>query len=259
MKIKEIVSRHNPTFGTFLKLLKGRGVKKYGITFLSGPKQVWEVLRDFPDRSAGILLSKNQDVPGEILPEDITVYRLGLDLFQEIDIYGTNQPILLVRVEPFPSWTDGQWPSGCTLFVPFQDPVNVGAVIRSAAAFGVPRIVVLREAAHPFNYKSTRVAGSALFRIPLFEGPSIRDLGRSRVPMITLSPKGEDIAGYRFPLTFGLLPGMEGPGLPDNLRDMTALAIPMEDDVESINSALATGIALYQWRIGLERSSQLSS
>ncbi|MFX0200597.1 MAG: TrmH family RNA methyltransferase, partial [Candidatus Hodarchaeota archaeon] len=63
-----------------------------------------------------------------------------------------------------------------------------------------------------------------------------------------------DIAKYKFPSSFGLLPGLEGPGLPDNLKQMTSLAIPMEPRVESINAALATGIALYLWRSRLQKS-----
>jgi len=248
MKVKDIGSQRNPIFRKFLSLLKGQGVKKYGMALLSGPKQVKEVLRDFPDQCAGIVLSKKQDVPNGIISKRLTTYRLGADLFREVDIDGTGQPILLVQVEPFPKWSDEQWPDGCTLFVPFQDPTNVGAVIRSAAAFGVSRVVVLKEAAHPFHHKSIRVAGSTLFRIPLFEGPSIKELDKTEVPIITLSPEGRDIAKYKFPSSFGLLPGLEGPGLPDNLKHMASLAIPMEPRVESINAALATGIALYLWR-----------
>jgi tRNA G18 (ribose-2'-O)-methylase SpoU len=66
--------------------------------------------------------------------------------------------------------------------------------------------------------------------------------------VVTLSPQGEDIGNYRFPETFCMIPGLEGPGLPGNLKDANALAIPMEPGVESINAALATGIALYLWR-----------
>jgi len=253
MKVKEIVSRNNTIFKQFLRLLRGQGTKKHGVALLSGPKQVREVLRDFPDRCEGMVLSKNQDVPERIIPENITIYHLGSDLFREIDIYGTDQPILLVRVEPFPLWTDELRPSGCTLFIPFQDPTNVGAMTRSAAAFGVSRVVMLREAAHPFHHKSARVAGSSLFRVPILEGPSIKELGDTKAHMITLSPEGKDVGEFKFPPTFALIPGLEGPGLPANLRHLTSLAIPMVPGVESLNAALATGITLYLWRSRLKK------
>jgi tRNA G18 (ribose-2'-O)-methylase SpoU len=248
MKVKEINSQKNLTFRKFVKILKGQGIKKHGLAFLSGPKQVGEVFKDFPDRCVGIVVTKKQDVPKEGMPDKITVYRLGTDLFREIDAHGTNQPILLIRVNPLPEWVDKHWPSGCTLFVPFQDPTNVGTVTRSAAAFGVRRVVLLKEAAHPFHHKSVRAAGSSILKVSLLEGPSIRELRKTRAPLITLSPKGKDIGKYRFPNTFGLLPGLEGPGLPETLRNATPLAIPMEPGIESINAALATGIALYLWR-----------
>ena len=254
MKLKDIDSPRNPTFRKFLKILKGEGIKKHGLAFLSGPKQVGEVFKDLPDLCVGIVVSKKHDVPKEAMPDQITVYRLGTDLFREIDAHGTKQPILLIRVDPLPEWVDKHWPSGCTLFVPFQDPSNVGAVIRSAAAFGVSRAVMLREAAHPFHHKSIRAAGSSILRVPLFEGPSIKELEKTRVPLITLSAKGKNIARYKFPNTFGLLPGLEGPGLPETLRNATPLAIPMEPGIESINAALATGIALYLWRSKIKRN-----
>lgn len=254
MKVKEIESQRNHTFRRFLKILKGQGIKKHGLAFLSGPKQVGDVFKDFPDRCVGLVVTKKQDVPRRSMPDEITVYRLATDLFREIDAHGTNQPILLIRVDPLPEWGDKHWPSGCTLFVPFQDPSNVGAVIRSAAAFGVTRVVMLREAAHPFHHKSVRAAGISILRVSLWEGPSIRELQKTRAPLITLSPKGKNIARYKFPTIFGLLPGLEGPGLPDSLKHATPLAIPMEPGIESINAALATGIALYVWRNKINRN-----
>jgi tRNA G18 (ribose-2'-O)-methylase SpoU len=108
-------------------------------------------------------------------------------------------------------------------------------------------VVVLKEAAHPFHYKSTRAGGSALFRVPISDGPSIQQLGSAKFPIITLSAEGEDIRKFAFPESFCLLPGLEGPGLPLELRHLKLLSIPMERGVESLNAALATGIALYLW------------
>lgn len=130
----------------------------------------------------------------------------------------------------------------------------MGAVIRSAAAFGVARIVLLKEAAHPYHHASLRTAGSAVWRTRILEGPSISELKVTGVPLVTLSPQGKDLGAYRFPQSFGLVPGLEGPGLPHVLRRAECLSIPMSPGVESLNAALATGIALYAWREQEKRS-----
>jgi len=248
VKVREIVSHYNPTFRRLKKLLKTKGVDKYHQTLIAGRKHVIDVLRDFPGQCTGLVVSQKGSIPPEIPTKDLTVYRLDPKLFREIDEVGTDHPILLVHTTPLEDWADNRWPPGCTLFVPFQDPTNVGAVIRSAVAFGVPRAVMLAESAHPFHPKSVRVAGSTVFRIELLKGPSIKQLGRTMFALITLSPKGRDIRRFRFPPTFGLVPGVEGPGLPTEMNESTSLAVPMEAGVESLNAAMATGIALFLWR-----------
>lgn len=245
MRIREISSRDNPRFKDFLRLLGGQPLKKHRFSLLSGPKQVAEVLNEFRDRCEALVFSRAHSLP---VPQVIEGYCLSAELFREVDVYNTKQPILLVRAEPLPEWHHSQSAQGCTLFVPFQDPANVGAVIRSAAAFGVSRVVILKEGAHPFHHKSIKVAGSAVFRLPLLAGPSIQDLGSEPIPIITLSPGGQDITEYDFPPIFGLVPGMEGPGIPSKLEGLPTLSIPMMSGVESLNAALATGIALFVWR-----------
>jgi tRNA G18 (ribose-2'-O)-methylase SpoU len=248
VKAKVITSDDNRVFKMFQGLFRAQGIRKSGFALLSGARQVKEILRDFPERCAGLILREEQDVFDRVLPETVHRYHLTPPLFRKLDVYGTDQPILLVRVEPFPLWYPDRWPTGCTVLVPFQDPTNVGAVIRTAAAFGVARVVMLKEAAHPFHHKSSRVAGSALFRVPLFEGPSIRRLRVVNAPLIALSPDGEDVGRFAFPATFGLIPGLEGPGIPPGLRRGVTLSVPMQPGVESLNAALATGIVLYLWR-----------
>ena len=66
--------------------------------------------------------------------------------------------------------------------------------------------------------RASRAAGSALFQVPLVHGPSIRDLSSRQVPIIALDASGPELGEVPFPSTFGLVAGIEGPGLPGPLR-----------------------------------------
>jgi len=46
---------------------------------------------------------------------------------------------------------------------------------------------------------------------------------------------------------------LEGPGIPEALKGAESLAIPIRQEVDSLNAALAIGIALYQWRVSQEK------
>ena len=136
------------------------------------------------------------------------------------------------------------------LLVPFQDPANVGAVVRSAAAFGVKKIMLLEEAAMPFHPKSIRASGAQVFHMDFIMGPSIFKLKNLGTPIVTLSTDGVDMNKFEFPESFALLAGVEGPGLPDNFQTDFKISIPIEPIVESLNASVAVSIALYEWRKG---------
>ncbi len=243
--VREITSESNPTFQRLLDLLGGRGIRKHGEAILSGPRLCAEMMARFAGQVTGWLTGAKGFPPPS---EAITWYRFSDSLFKELDVVGTHAPLLLVKVPRFEPWSgDAPWAPGCTLFVPFQDPENVGAVIRTAAALGVARVVVLREAAHPFHPKSSRAAGPALFQVPILTGPSLSELHASGVPLIALDTTGPELSDAPFPETFGLVVGVEGPGLPTALRAGERRRIAIEPGVESLNAAAATAIALYIW------------
>ena len=245
--IREVASEANPTFKLASDLLTGRGIRKHGQALLAGSRIISEVIERFPDHVLGYLTDSKGEAPPTIDPA-IPWLRLTDPLFRTLDVAGTRSPLLLVRVPAIEDWSpDDPGPVGCTLFVPFQDPENVGAVIRSAAAFGVPRVVLLKEAAHPFHPKAARAAGPALFQVKLEQGPSIRDLRGGSAPLIALASDGPNLADEPFPERFGLVAGIEGPGLPDHLRDGPTRRIPIQPGVESLNAATAAAIALYAW------------
>ena len=253
--IREVSSEANPTFKLCRELLTGRGIRKRGQAILSGRRPIAEVLDRFPEHAEAWITEPDGEAPPVVT---LPWLRFAAPLFKEIDTSGTRSPLLLVRVPETPEWSDAlDWPLGCTLFVPFQDPENIGALIRSAAAFGVSRVVLLKEAAHPFHPKSVRAAGPALFQVPLFLGPSIQEIASNRFPLIALDIDGEELGRSPFPERFGLIPGVEGPGLPIRLREGPKRRVPISEGVESLNAATAAAIALYVWRQASDRTCQI--
>lgn len=246
---RDIISAANPTYRLAHDLLTGAGIRKQGRALMAGPRLIGEVLRKFPERAIAWFSGPDGPPPSPIEGRDpLDWYRLERALFETLDVSGTHSPLLMVSLPSMPAWSDADpWPDGCTLFVPFQDPENVGAVIRSATAFGVPRVVLLKEAAHPFHPKAVRAAGPALFQVALQTGPSLTDLRSSQTPLIALSTDGPDLEAEPFPTRFGLVVGLEGPGLPPELRSGPRRRIPITPGVESLNAAVSAAVALYAW------------
>ncbi|MBC2710483.1 MAG: 16S rRNA (guanine(527)-N(7))-methyltransferase RsmG [Desulfosarcina sp.] len=246
-RIKVIESENNGIFKDLKKLQGGRGVKKQGKTLVCGARLVAEVMQRSPERCLAWISAGERHPPPPDAPCNLEWVQLAPDLFQILDLFGTRSPIILYDVPTLEPWrSDEGLLSGCSLLIPFQDPENVGAVIRCGAAFDADRIVLLSESANPFHPKAIRTSAGTVFSTRLFHGPSLGAIPED-LPVIALASSGRPLARVSFPESFLLLPGMEGPGLPDRW-ERDAVAIPMAPGVESLNAAVATAIALYEWR-----------
>jgi 16S rRNA (guanine527-N7)-methyltransferase len=244
--VRIIESENNETFRDLKKLLAPRGIRKHLQALVFGQKQVSETLARIPGKCVAWISRGDRQPPPDAAPRHLKWYQLAAPLYEALDLFGTAFPILLVKIEEIPKWAPSEGlEDGCTLFVPFQDPENVGAVIRSAVAFGVARIILLAEAANPYHPRSLRASGGAVFSAGLFEGPSINDLPED-LPIVPLSKEGKRISNFKFPSKFGLLPGIEGPGLPGRFRE-EAVSVPISMEVESLNAVVAAAIALFVW------------
>ena len=246
-RIRVIESESNTIFKDLKKLLGGRGVKKQGKTLVCGTRLVAEAMERSPERCLAWITSGNRQQPPSDASGDLEWVQLAPDLFQTLDTFGTKHPIVLFNIPAPAFWRpEAGLRSGCSLLVPFQDPENVGAVVRSAVAFDVDRIILLAESANPFHPKAVRASAGTVFSARLFQGPSLSEIPQD-LPVIALASSGKPLAQARFPKSFCLLTGMEGPGLPPRWQ-ADAVAIPMAAGVESLNAAVATAIALYEWR-----------
>ena len=243
-----ITSAANPKYKLWKSMLDSRGIKKTGICLVSGSKTIHEIVKLHPEKIRGLIVHNRSEVDTGGLSPDIPVYFLSNQLYRELDVFGTGYPLLLTAL-PEISAFERCWDNhDVVLLIPFQDPSNVGAVIRSAAAFGFYSIVMLAEAALPFHPKSIRAGGTALFEVTYYRGPSINDLETLQYPAVALSSGGKPIEFFSFPDRFALLPGMEGPGLPEDHFAGNIVSIPMEPHIESLNAGVAASIALYEIR-----------
>ena len=119
------------------------------------------------------------------------------------------------------------------------DPGNVGALLRSADAFGAC-VALSPRCADPLGPKALRASAGAIFRVPLVGWD---DLPRRRVALVAHG--GSPLADLELEQPIAFLLGSEREGLPDELG-REAATIPLPGDAESLNVAAAGAIALYE-------------
>src|SRR5262245_34159672 len=131
-----------------------------------------------------------------------------------------------------------------------QDPGNVGAIIRSAAAFGAGEVVLDRACADPWSPKVLRAGMGGHFRLALRQvtdlGASLEDFRGTAV--CTVSRGGVPLKEARLQGRIGWIFGAEGQGVSDALARRAAMrvTIPMAPGSESLNVAAAAAICLYE-------------
>ena len=136
-----------------------------------------------------------------------------------------------------------------------QDPSNVGAILRSAAAFGVGEVVLDRACADAWSPKALRAAMGGHFKLLLRQ---VRDLGKelevfSGTAVCTVSDGGVPLKQSQLNGRLGWIFGAEGKGVSEAIARRAALrvTIPMSPSTESINVAAAAAICLYEgWNSG---------
>jgi 23S rRNA (guanosine2251-2'-O)-methyltransferase len=165
---------------------------------------------------------------------------------------------VVIEVEPLDdAWLDeliGSPPERALLLVLDQvtDPHNVGAILRSAAAFGASGIVTQDRHSPPESGVVAKAASGALERVPWVRvvnlARALDDIGEAGFWRIGLAGDSEtELREALGPKRIALVLGAEGAGLRPNTREhCDAIArLPISDAVESLNVSNAAAVALY--------------
>lgn len=137
-----------------------------------------------------------------------------------------------------------------------EDPQNVGAIIRSAVAFGVSAVCLPKHNQVSINSTITKVSAGMAFKIPLIEignvNNTLRDLKKREFWIYGLKGDSENsIATEKFNRPSVFVLGNEGNGLRLKTEEECdiLLSIPIQPNCESLNAATAGAIVLHHWNI----------
>lgn len=133
-----------------------------------------------------------------------------------------------------------------------QDPGNLGTIIRSAVAFNIDTIILSNDTVDMYNSKVIRSTQGMLFYINIIRTDLMEvlpELKRNNYTLYTTNvTNGIDIKKCEKQNKFALIVGNEGNGVSKKVSDYAdyTIYIKTNNNVESLNVAVATSILLYE-------------
>lgn len=158
-------------------------------------------------------------------------------------------------------YSDGKIPvrgERIVLLESVRDPSNIGAIIRSAAAIGIDRLIISEDCADVYNAKAVRASMGTLFgqridRVGDLPGVigQLRGSGR-RVFAAALDRNAVRLGGFETQKGDCVVIGNEGHGLSQAVLDAAdrRVFIPMRERAESFNAAVAASILMWEFAKG---------
>ncbi|EYR80836.1 RNA methyltransferase [Shinella sp. 838] len=197
-------------------------------------------------------------------PETVPVYIASSAVFDAVAGFNMHRGVLALGSKPpveQGATLLGRLPetslvlAGCGL----SNHDNVGSIFRNAAAFGADAVFLDETSCDPLYRKAIRVSVGSVLSVPFSRGlgaeAMLGGLAQAGFEIWGLSPRGAvPVADIPAARRIALVLGTEGEGLPDSiLSSFRTARIPQRPGLDSLNVATASGIALYQIALAMER------
>ena len=243
-----ITSRKNPLIQQLRRLLNSRKEREAAGLFVSdGTKLLKEAIQWWPQLET-VFLTENVEID---LPNTVEKVMVSPEIMEYVSPMQTPQGALFVCRLPENQAFCPQ--KGMLLLDGIQDPGNVGTILRTADALGVP-VALLEGCADPYSHKVVRSSMGAVFRTQVVQttwelaGAAMK-AANIPVAVTALSDSAQDIRDASLP-DMAVVIGSEGQGVRQQILDETEhqLIIPMNPNCESLNAAIAAAIVMWQMK-----------
>ncbi len=249
--MKFISSRDNPLF----KKLKGlaqdsREIRKQARTLLDGPHLVATYLQriGLPEALVVSELGVKSAEVRQLLAshQPLEPFCLKDSLFKEVS--PSDSPVGILSLIEVPNHKFEIPTDDCLLLDALQDAGNVGTLLRSAAAFGIKHVYLGAGCANAWQPKVLRAAQGAHFSVRIYEKCDLAAVLQqfSGISLATVVQDGVSLYSLRFDKPIAWVIGNEGQGLSPDLVELCErrVTIPMSNETESLNAAVAASICM---------------
>ena len=265
--IHEITNFSDPALDVYARLTEAQLMNRFdpsrAMFIAESPKVICRALDG--GYAPVSMLMERKDIDGsaaEILARcpDIPVYTADEQLLCNLTGYHLTRGVLCaMRRPPLPTLQQVlQGARRVVVLENVQNPTNVGAIFRSAAALGMDAVLLTPGCSDPLYRRSARVSMGTVFQIPWTFFPEgkpwyeqLRELGyKSAALALKDDTLSIDDPRLRDEEKLALVLGSEGDGMTDDsiaACDYT-VKIPMYHGVDSLNVAAASAVAFWELR-----------
>jgi RNA methyltransferase, TrmH family len=233
-----------------------------GAFIIEGAKPVYDVLQHHPTSVQSVVLAadyeRRETDQQRLIRESLNIssFSCSLRTFSALSTLESPQGILAIVKQP--RWDEERILDQPEIFGLYgeelQDPANVGAIIRTAAALNVDALWLTPESADIYNPKVVRASAGAVLSLPIFIAGGVDGLTNNDLALFAAVPGGEKTVKMKsiqtIPHRLVVAVGNESRGL--SARTINAAAcrftIPLSRHVESLNVAATAAIALHYLR-----------
>ena len=258
--IEVISSPHNKMVRMAAMLKQKKHRDELGCFLVEGPRMLEEAVKS--DWDIDFCLCSTEAVENNRiqrflygLPSQIRVIQVSEELFKKVSDTEEPQGILAVVKKKNTSIREivnSQEPF-VVILDEIQDPGNVGAIIRTAAAAGSTGVLLTKGCADAFGTKTVRATMGSLFHLPVIQGLSKQEiiliLAEQNIDMYVTSLEASKLYyGLDFTRRMAMVFGNEGNGVSQELLNAAKerIHIPLLRNVESLNVAASAAVILYE-------------